>query len=186
MLDTLFAYPYLPFLVFLARICDVTLGTMRIIFISKGKKYLAPLVGFCEVFIWILVISRILAVSNDFVCYIAYAGGYATGSLIGMLVEERLAIGTLLIRVYTKKHGKELVHTLNKEGFGATISYGEGVEGEVSIVQTVINRKKSKKVEKIIHHFDSQAFYVTSDVRAVQRGIFPDEAGLLRRWRIGK
>jgi len=186
MFDTLFVYPYLPFLVFFARICDVTLGTMRIIFISKGKKYMAPLVGFCEVFIWIVVISQILSVSNDFICYLAYAAGYATGSFIGMWVEERLAIGTLLIRVYTKKLGKELVHILNKGGFGATISNGEGVEGEVSIVETVINRKKTKRVEKLISEFDPTAFYVVSDVRAVQRGIFINEASIFSRWRIGK
>jgi len=186
MVDVLFSYPYLPFLVFFARIFDVTLGTMRIIFISKGKKKLAPLVGFCEVFIWIVVISKILSVSNDFICYLAYAAGYATGSFIGMLVEERIAIGTLLIRVYTKKQGKELVRILNNAKFGATISSGEGIEGEVSIVETIINRKQTDKVEKLIGEFDATAFYVVSDVRSVQHGIFPSEVGFFQRWRIGK
>ncbi|MDR2361472.1 MAG: DUF2179 domain-containing protein [Prevotellaceae bacterium] len=186
MFDTLFNYPYLPFLVFFARIGDVTLGTMRIIFISKGKKYLAPVVGFFEVFIWILVISRILAVSHDWLCYIAYAGGYATGSLVGIWVEERLAIGTQLIRVYTKKAGKTLVAILNKEGFGATMSKGEGIEGEVHIVQTVVNRNTAAKVEKLITTFDPQVFYVIADVRAAQHGIFPDNSRLFKRWRIGK
>jgi len=185
-MDSLFAYPYLPFLVFFARICDVTLGTLRILFISKGKKHLAPLVGFLEVFIWIVVISRILSETNDWLCYFAYAGGYAAGSFVGMLVEERLAIGTILIRVFTKKDGRALVIQLNKSGYGATISIGEGIEGEVSIVQTVINRKKSKQALSIITNFDPKAFYVVSDVRTVQRGIFPDNSGLLRRWRVGK
>ncbi|MDR3132805.1 MAG: DUF2179 domain-containing protein [Prevotellaceae bacterium] len=186
MLDTLFNYPYLPFLVFFARICDVTLGTLRIIFISKGKKYLAPLVGFLEVFIWIVVISRILEASSDLVCYVAYAGGYAAGSFIGMHVEERLAIGTLLISVFTKKDGKPLVAQLNHAGYGATINKGEGMEGEVSVVQTVVNRKKSDRVLQIITQFDPKVFYVVSDVRMVQHGIFPSEAGFLRRWRVGK
>jgi len=185
-MDTLFSYPYLPFLVFFARICDVTLGTLRVIFVSKGQKYLAPVVGFCEVLIWVIVISEIFSKTNDFVCYVAYAGGYATGSFIGISVEERIALGTLLIRVYTKKLGKELVQQLNRAGFGATITYGEGVEGEVGIVQTVINRTNGKKVEKIISDFDSQAFYVVTDVRTVRRGIFPDRSGLLQRWRLGK
>jgi uncharacterized protein YebE (UPF0316 family) len=184
--ELLLDHPYLPFLIFFARICDVTLGTLRIIFISKGKKYLAPLVGFLEVFIWIIVISRILTVANDLVSYFAYAAGYATGSYIGMLVEERLAIGMLLIRVFTKQNGKELVARLNKARFGATISIGEGVEGEVSIVETVINRKKAAQAEQIIAGFDAQAFHVVSDIRTVQRGIFPPESRLLGRWRIGK
>jgi uncharacterized protein YebE (UPF0316 family) len=186
MSDTLLNYPYLPFLVFFARICDVTLGTMRIIFISKGKKYLAPLVGFFEVFIWIVVISRILSEANDFICYVAYAGGYATGSIVGMWVEERLAIGTLLIRVYTKKAGRDLLTVLNKEKIGATLTVGEGIEGAVHIIQTVVNRKNSAHVEALITTFDAQAFYVITDVRAVQRGIFPDRSGHFKRWRIGK
>ncbi|MDR1680176.1 MAG: DUF2179 domain-containing protein [Prevotellaceae bacterium] len=186
MFDTLFSYPFLPFLVFIARICDVTLGTMRIIFISKGKKYLAPVVGFLEVFIWILIISRILSATNDLICYIAYAGGYATGSIVGIWVEERLAIGTQLIRVYTKKAGKTLVAILNREGFGATVSIGEGIEGEVHIVQTVVNRSTAAKVEKLITAFDSHVFYVITDVRTAQHGIFPDNSRHFKRWRIGK
>lgn len=186
MFETLFSYPYLPFLVFFARICDVTLGTMRIIFISKGKKYLAPVVGFLEVFIWILIISRILTATHDLLCYVAYAGGYATGSIVGIWVEERIAIGTQLIRVYTKKTGRDLVVVLNRAGFGATLSMGEGIEGAVHIVQTVVNRNTAAKAEKLITAFDPQAFYVISDVRTVQRGIFPDHSGLFKRWRIGK
>ncbi|MDR1405773.1 MAG: DUF2179 domain-containing protein [Prevotellaceae bacterium] len=186
MLDTLFNYPYLPFLVFFARICDVTLGTLRIIFISKGKKYLAPLAGFLEVFIWIVVISRILEASNDLICYVSYAGGYAAGSFIGMHVEERLAIGMLFISVFTKKDGKQLVAQLNHAGYGATINRGEGMEGGVNIVQTVVIRKKSERALQIITQFDPKVFYVVSDVRAVQHGIFPGEAGFRHRWRVGK
>jgi uncharacterized protein YebE (UPF0316 family) len=102
------------------------------------------------------------------------------------LVEERLAIGTLLIRVYTKKAGKELLSALNKAGFGATLTMGEGIEGSVNIVQTVVNRKNSVQVEERIKAFDANAFYVISDVRTVQHGIFPDRSKIFRRWRIGK
>lgn len=66
----------LPFMIFFGRICDVTLGTLRIIFVSKGERYKAPLVGFFEVFIWIVIISQVLARANDIVAYLAYAGGY--------------------------------------------------------------------------------------------------------------
>ncbi len=129
MFETLFSYPLLPFFVFMARICDVTLGTLRIIFISKGKKVLAPIFGFIEVFIWITVIGQILKHSDgDIVCYIAYAAGYATGSFVGMLVEERLALGLHLIRVFTKKNGEELTRSLNMHKFGATTTTGKGVE----------------------------------------------------------
>jgi uncharacterized protein YebE (UPF0316 family) len=188
MLDTLFSYPYLPFFVFFARICDVTLGTLRIIFISKGKHILAPLFGFVEVLIWITVIGQILEYSaGDFVCYVAYAAGYAAGSFVGIRVEERLALGTQLIRVYTKKGGNGLMRLLNKNNFGATTAIGEGVEGEVSIVETFVNRKSSQCVQNLISSYDPSAFYVISDVRSVRRGIFMDTRNNpFSRGRIGK
>jgi len=188
MFETLFSYPWLPFFVFFARISDVTLGTLRIIFISKGKKLLAPLFGFVEVLIWIAVIGQVLEHSaGDIICYIAYAAGYATGSLVGMMVEERLALGLHLIRVYTKKNGIDLVQMLNAANFGATIVGGQGVEGEVHIIETIVNRKLSNKAQALITDFDATAFYVVSDVRSVQRGIFASIRGnILTRWRIGK
>jgi len=188
MFDLLFSYPWLPFFVFFARISDVTLGTLRIIFISKGKKILAPLFGFVEVLIWITVIGQVLEHSaGDIVCYVAYAAGYATGSYVGMLVEERLALGLHLIRVFTKKEGAVLTQLLNAANFGATTVVGQGVEGEVHIVETIVNRKHSSKAQALITNFDATAFFVVSDVRSVQRGIFASIRGnILTRWRIGK
>jgi len=188
MFDILFSYPWLPFFVFFARIGDVTLGTLRIIFISKGKKFLAPLFGFVEVLIWITVIGQVLEHSaGDMVCYIAYAGGYATGSFVGMLVEERLALGLHLIRVFTKKDGVALVHLLNAANFGATTATGQGVEGDVHVVETIVNRKHSDKAQTLITDYDATAFYVVSDIRSVRRGIFASTQGnILTRWRIGK
>ncbi|MDL2231907.1 DUF2179 domain-containing protein [Porphyromonadaceae bacterium OttesenSCG-928-L07] len=188
MFETLFSYPLLPFFVFFARICDVTLGTLRIIFISKGKKVLAPLFGFIEVFIWITVIGQVLEHSaGDIICYLAYAGGYAAGSYVGMRVEERLALGTQLIRVFTKRKGAELIALLNKNNFGATKAIGEGIEGEVHIVETFVNRKNSRSVQELISSYDPSAFYVISDVRSVKRGIFQDNGGsIFSRGRVGK
>ncbi len=188
MFELLFTYPYLPFFVFFARICDVTLGTLRIIFISKGKKFLAPVFGFVEVLIWITVIGQVLEHSaGDIICYIAYAGGYATGSFVGMLVEERLALGLHLIRVFTKKSGVELVHLLNTNNFGATTASGRGEEGNVHIIETIVTRKNSDQVQGLITGYDPTAFYVVSDVRSVQRGIFAGgRTNIFSRGRIGK
>jgi uncharacterized protein YebE (UPF0316 family) len=176
-LSPILSSPYLPILIFFARICDVTLGTMRIIFISKGKKTLAPIVAFFEVFIWIIVISELLSQTNNFFSYICYAGGYATGSYVGMYVEERLAIGIQLLQVYTKDRADELQRLLNQANFGATVIHGEGVNGPVGIVQTVVNRKNLQKAEAIINQFDPDVFYVLSDTKTVQRGIFPMISG---------
>ncbi|NLO71682.1 MAG: DUF2179 domain-containing protein [Porphyromonadaceae bacterium] len=180
-------YPYLlPFFIFLGRIFDVTLGTLRIIFVSKGKRGIAPVIGFFEVFIWIVIISQILARANDLIAYLSYAGGYATGTYVGMLIESKLAFGVLLYRVYTQENGSTLVKKLNENGFGATLVHGEGSIGKVDVIEIVLDRNQIKNVENVINSFDKDAFYVTEDVRNTQNGIFPKTASIFKRWRPGK
>jgi len=176
----------LPFVIFFGRIVDVTLGTLRIIFVSKGEKYLAPVIGFFEVLIWIVVISEIFSGANDFISYLSYAGGYAAGNFVGILIEKRIAFGVLLCRVYTTKNGKELVLLLNRQDFGATLIHGSGSLGEIDIVETVVDRKMLKRVDKIFTAFDSNVFYVAEDIRTKQRGIFPKTQSMFSRWRQGK
>ena len=94
----MYTYVYLPLLIFFARMIDVTLMTLRIIFVSRGKRYLAPLLGFVEVFIWIAVVSQVIGGANNLVAYLAYAAGFAAGNYVGIYIENRLAIGTLVVR----------------------------------------------------------------------------------------
>ena len=187
MFDFLDTAPYLlPFIIFFGRIVDVTLGTLRIIFVSKGEKLKAPIIGFFEVFIWVVIISQILSRANDMVAYLSYAGGYAAGNYVGILIEKRIAFGIILCRVYTNKPGLKLVNLLSLKGFGATLIHGTGSVKEVDIIETVFDRKKLKHVSGIILDFDKDAFYVIEDVRTRSRGIFPKSNNLLRRWRPGK
>jgi uncharacterized protein YebE (UPF0316 family) len=166
-------YPWLlPIVIFFGRICDVTLGTLRIIFVSKGERKKAPIVGFFEVFIWVVIISQIFSHANSFIAYIAYAGGYATGNYVGILVENKIALGFLIFRVYTKKDGHILIQALNKQGFGSTFVKGEGVVSEVDIIETVVSRKSQQKVMKIIEEFNPSAFYLIEDIRSKQKGVF--------------
>ncbi len=176
-------YPWLlPIVIFLGRICDVTLGTLRIIFVSKGERYKAPFVGFIEVLIWILIISQVFSHANSWISYLAFAAGYASGNFIGILVENKIAFGFVLLRVYTKKDGYQLTQLLNKSDFGSTFIHGKGAISEVGVIETVINRKSQKKVEAIIEEFDPDAFYLIEDVRSKQKGIFaiPSIAGFPR------
>lgn len=187
MFDFLDVYPWLlPLIIFFSRIVDVTLGTLRIIFVSKGVKNIAPLIGFVEVFIWIVIISQILSRANDLVSYLSYAGGYATGNYVGILIENRIAYGVLLCRIYTQKNGKELIQRLNKMNIGATMTHGTGSTNEVDIVETVVDRKEMKKLAPMLSEFDSGIFYVVEDVRTRKNGIFPKRKTILSRWRVGK
>lgn len=189
-----FSYALMPVLIFLARICDVSIGTMRIIFVSKGKKNIAPILGFFEVLIWITAISKIMQNLDNYINYIAYAGGFATGNLIGMLIEERLAMGILMIRVFAHERGVELVSTLNGNGYGATVVEAHGAREKVHLIYTIVHRNELDKVIGVINAFNPKAFYTIEDVRSVNEGIFMPRrsnsvfqfTNVLREWRKGK
>ncbi|MGD9978400.1 MAG: DUF2179 domain-containing protein [Bacteroidales bacterium] len=185
-----YSYVILPGLIFFARICDVTIGTLRIIFVSKGQRNIAPILGFFEVFIWIVAISQIMGNLNNIACYFGYAAGFATGNYVGMLVEERIAVGNLLVRVITTKEGMKLVKLLSVKGFGATSFNAEGSTGSVNIVYSVVNRKDLAEIQTILYEFDPRLFYTIEDIRKVNAGIFPSNLSVgispFKRWRKGK
>jgi uncharacterized protein YebE (UPF0316 family) len=190
----LFSYFLLPLLIFLARICDVSIGTMRIIFVSKGKKYIAPFLGFFEVLIWITAISKIMQNLDNYVNYIAYAAGFATGNFVGMIIEEKLAVGIQMIRIFTYQKGNELVQTLNSQGYGATSVNAQGAREEVQLIYTIVRRNNLGEVLDIINRYNPKAFYTIEDIRAVNEGIFLPKkhntlfpfSNVLRQWRKGK
>lgn len=192
--SNLFSYAIMPLLIFMARICDVSIGTLRIIFVSKGKKNIAPFLGFFEVLIWIIAISKIMENLDNYINYIAYAAGFATGNLIGMIIEEKLAMGIQMIRVFTNDRGMDLVKTLNISGFGATSVEAHGAKEKVSLIYTIVHRNELEKVLEVINNFNPKAFYTIEDIRAVNEGIFhpriPNSvfpfANILREWRKGK
>lgn len=180
-------YPWLlPIIIFFGRICDVTLGTMRIIFVSKGEKYKAPFVGFLEVFIWIVIISQVLSRANNLTAYIAYAAGYAMGNFVGIMIEQRIAFGVVLFRIFTKKQGKELMTILSANGFGSTCIHAEGSVSEVDIVETVIQRKSTRQLEEMITEYDPKAFYYIEDIRKKEQGVFSKVPKIFQYRRPGK
>jgi len=189
-----FSYAVMPLLIFLARICDVSIGTLRIIFVSKGKKNIAPILGFFEVLIWITAISKIMQNLDHYINYVAYAAGFATGNLVGMIIEEKLAMGIQMIRVFTNEKGTELVRSLNKSGFGATTVEAHGSKEEISIIYSIVHRNELENVLDVINKFNPKAFFTIEDVKAVNEGIFNPRkhdiifpfANILREWRKGK
>jgi uncharacterized protein YebE (UPF0316 family) len=169
----LFTWLILPGLIFFSRICDVTIGTIRIIFVSKGAKFLAPVFGFFEVLIWLVAIGQIMKNLNNVACYFAYAGGFAMGNFIGIALEERLAMGTLVVRIYINDDGVSLIDSLKAAGFGATVISAHGLAGPVNIISSVIKRVALKEVDGIIKKYYPNAFYSVEEVRFVNAGIFP-------------
>lgn len=109
-----------------ARIVDVSMSTMRVAFIARGKKYLAATCGFFEILIWITIVGKILTGTQHFVTYVAYALGFSLGTLAGMFLEERLAVGWSLVRVITTKPVEGVMHSVSEAGFGVTLQDGFG------------------------------------------------------------
>ncbi len=168
----LVTYVLLPLFIFLARIFDVSLGTLRIIFVTKGMRHVAPLVGFFEVLIWLLAISRIMQDLDNWLCYVAYAAGFASGNFVGMYLEERLAIGHEMIRVITRKDATNLIQDLRAKGYGVTSVKAEGIEGEVAVIYIIARRSMIKEVLDEINHFNPRALYTVESIKYVNKEIF--------------
>lgn len=164
---------FLPALIFCARVADVTLGTLRIIFIGRGQRRLAPVLGFFEVLIWIIAVSQLVNHLTNWLGYLAYASGFATGNYIGMWIENQLALGKLALRVIINQHPADLPLALRAEGYGVTELDGAGSSGPVKVVFTIIPRKDLPKVSQMVHMINPKAFISVEEVRDASEGIFP-------------
>ncbi len=170
------AYIVMPFLIFLSRIVDVSIGTIRVVFISRGFRILAPILGFFEVFIWITAIATIMDNLSNIVAYIAYAGGFAMGNYVGMLIEEKLSLGLVAVRIITVKKANELIDYFRVNDYGVTDVEATGINGKVNIIYTIIKRSCLRKVTEAVLTFNPDAFYSVEEVKAV-KGIFPHSKG---------
>ena len=177
------AWIILPLLIFTARICDVSLGTIRVIFVARGYRYLAPILGFFEISIWLLAIGQIMRDLDNIVTYFAYAGGFATGTFVGMWLEDKLSIGTVMIRMVTTQDATELIHLLKAEHIGLTTINAMGGMGPVQIILTIVHRTSVPHVVALMKQFDPHAFYTIEDVRFAAEGIFPGRGeGYVQRY----
>ncbi|NLX73916.1 MAG: DUF2179 domain-containing protein [Bacteroidales bacterium] len=185
-----FTWMIVPLLIFLARVSDVTLGTIRIVFVSKGFKLLAPILGFFEVFIWLLAMSKVIQNLDYWLYYVAYSAGFAVGNYVGLIIEERLALGYINLRIITMDSPEKLISRLSGEGFGVTSTPAMGSRSNVNIINCVLRRSDYKKVAQIIMDCNPKAFYTIEDIRAANQGVFPSKS-LMRGngnfpWRKGK
>jgi uncharacterized protein YebE (UPF0316 family) len=170
-----FAYILLPLFIFCARVCDVSLGTIRVIFISKGFRNIAPFIGFFEVIIWLLAIGQVMSNITDVASYIAYGAGFATGTYVGMRIEERLSLGNVIVRVITNKEAKDLLDYLRSRNYGVTSMDAAGSTGPVTILFMVIRREDLGEVIGTIRKFQPDAFYSIEEVKTVTEGVFPEK-----------
>jgi uncharacterized protein YebE (UPF0316 family) len=167
-----FTWVLLPVLIFLARILDQSIGTLRLIFLSKGMKHIAPLLGFFEVIIWLLAVGQIMQHLDNWLCYVAYGAGFAMGNFIGITLEERLSIGTSIVRVILSNESPELIAALKAQNFGLTILNAEGAVGNVKVLFSIMRRKEIPSFLSTLHDYHPTAFYTIEDVKAAKEGVF--------------
>jgi len=170
---SIYVWVVLPILIFIGGLAYVSLGTLRIIFVARGQRFLSPLLGFFEVTIWLVAISQIMTNVSNIAAYMAFAAGFAAGNYVGILIEEKMAIGILAVRIILTQNDEILKNGLAAAGFGVTSVDAEGIHSPVKLIFTVIRRKDLAKVIRIINESHSNAFYSVEDARRVAGGVVP-------------
>ncbi len=153
-------------LVFLMRVMDVSMGTVRNIVAIQGRSVLASVIGFFEVLVFLFAIGQVLSkVSDNPSLAVAYAGGFAAGTWLGIKIEERIALGLRLVRVITVKPNDKLVKALRENNFGVTVLDGEGLSGPVYVLFSIVERRQLKRFRKLVEDLAPRAFFTEEDTR---------------------
>jgi uncharacterized protein YebE (UPF0316 family) len=168
--EQVFSYVLLPLLIFFARIADVSINTIRIIYVLGGRRWIATFMGFFESFIWLMAIRQIFEHLDNWICYIAYPAGFAMGIFVGMLIEERIAYGKVIVRIITRKDVKILLAYLRAHNFRYTRVNAEGVDGHENLVFTVLEREKLDMLLRELKETIPSAFYTVEKVNRAAEG----------------
>jgi uncharacterized protein YebE (UPF0316 family) len=158
--------------IFLLRVMDMTLDTLRVLMVMRGRKGIAWGLGFFQAAIFILAITRVLSNLNNPLNVIGYAAGFATGNVVGMWIEERLAIGHIHLSIFSPRRGAALVERLRTDGYAVTELSGRGKDGMVSLLHCNILRKNVERVNRIVKEVDEEAFITAEEIRPVRRGFW--------------
>ncbi len=172
-MEFIFANPPLAGLfVFCMRLIDMSLDTTRLLFVMRGRRLLAGVIGATQATVFILAVSAVLSGPLNFFTVLGYACGFGSGVIVGMLVEERLAIGYAMLRIYSPTSGRAIADALRAAGHAATEIVGYGKEGRLNVVNCVIARRDVQAVRAIVDGIDANSFITIDEARPLQRGYF--------------
>jgi uncharacterized protein YebE (UPF0316 family) len=158
--------------IFFLRVSDMTLDTLRVLVVMRGRKAIAWVLGFFQAAIFIVAISSVLSNVNNILNVVGYAAGFATGNVVGMLIEEWLAIGHTHLSIISSRRGAAIADRLREDGYAVTELSGRGKDGTVTLLNCSVLRKNVDRVRKIINEVDDEAFITAEDVRPVRRGFW--------------
>jgi len=159
-------------MIFGLRITDMSLDTLRVLLVMRGRKGAAWLLGFCQSSVFVIAITRVLANLNNPLTILGYAAGFATGNVIGILIEERLAVGHIHLSIVSPRRGAVLAEALRAAGFAVTEIPARGRDGTVHLLSVSVLRKDLAHAEEIVHRTDEEAFVTSEDVRPIRRGFW--------------
>lgn len=159
-------------LIFGLRITDMSLDTLRVLFVVRGQKRVAWALGFGQSAVFVIAITRVLSDLSNPLVILGYAAGFATGNVLGILAEERLAIGHIQLQVVSRRRGGAVARALRGSGYGVTEISARGRDGTVKLLTASVNRKDAARARKIVHETDEDAFITSEDVRPVRRGFW--------------
>ena len=158
--------------VFAMRVTDMSLDTLRMLFVMRGRKLFAGMLGAVQAAVFILAVGTALKGPLNFWTVTGYAAGFGTGVIVGMLAEERLAMGYMMFRVYSPTHGAEIARKLREAGYAVTDFVAHGRDGRITVVNSVVSRKDAQSVQAIIEGVDPQAFITVDEERSLRHGYF--------------
>jgi uncharacterized protein YebE (UPF0316 family) len=168
----LFAGPWGPILIFLLRITDVSLATLRMLLTIRNQRAVVPLIGFFESLIWVLAVGTAIQNLQSVWHLLGYASGFASGTVVGLWLEGKLAMGIATIRIISRDHGTgaAIANALRELGHGVTELAGEGRRGKVNLLYTVVKRRQIPRVLEEVERMDPDAFISVDEPRAIHRG----------------
>jgi uncharacterized protein YebE (UPF0316 family) len=158
-------------LIFFLRVCDMTLDTLRVLFVMRGRKKTAWILGFFQSILYVAAIGSVLQ-NLDPLSLVGYASGFATGNVLGMIIEERIAIGHTLLTIISSRRGPAIASRLRNEGFAVTEISGRGKDGMVTYLNCNVLRKEVEEVRETINTVDQEAFITAESIHPVRRGFF--------------
>jgi uncharacterized protein YebE (UPF0316 family) len=172
-LDELLTSLRLPLVIFLAEVLVVTVSTLRIIVISRSQRLLASILGVVEISVWLFAIGQVMQNLNNLACSMAFAAGFTLGNYLGITLESKMALGSVIVRLITRRDASTLAESLRAANYGITLVEGQGATGPVQIVLAVIPRRELNAVIGRIKEFDAGAFYSVDMLQTTAAGIYP-------------
>jgi uncharacterized protein YebE (UPF0316 family) len=182
MSETLFALPWGPFVIFALRIVDVSLDTMRVLSAVRGARWVAGALGFFQALIWLVVVGNAIKHLDSIWHILGYAGGFGAGTLVGISIESALAYGLATVRVVSRQGGVEIAQALRERGYGVTEFGGQGRDGRVEILNSVVQRQDLEEVIRIVDRWDPSAFVTVEEPKMLRGGSVARRASFTMPW----